>query len=186
MKQVIERINQAQADVIVAGSGSLPSLIASASNTTSEQEGSLFNADQPMKNVTAGGLGVSWLVDFFGQYRRAKESASASLDAAYASVDIQRLAFRNPASPGFPEPVAEPGSIWRSGSPNRTRTIRQNWVAASLNTGGRPLRPTFGAGHVMSRSSQISREPRRFRASLQLLQSVVRERAGAGPVISDR
>lgn len=93
VQQAIERINQAQADVIVAGSGALPSLIASASNTTSEQKGSLFNADQPMKNITAGGLGVSWLVDFFGQYRRAKESASASLDAAYADINIQRLAF---------------------------------------------------------------------------------------------
>jgi len=56
--------------------------------------------------------------------------------------------------------------VWRSGSPNRTFTIKQNWTAASLNTGGRPLAPTFGANHVMSLSNQISREPRRFRASL--------------------
>ncbi len=26
----------------------------------------------------------------------------------------------------------------------RTVTIKQNWIAASLNTGGRPLCPTFG------------------------------------------
>ncbi|MFU0507843.1 efflux transporter outer membrane subunit [Pseudaminobacter sp. NGMCC 1.201702] len=93
VQQAIERINQAQADVIIAGAGSLPSLIASASNTTRQQKGSLFNADQPVQNDSSGGLRVSWLIDLFGQYRRAKESASASLDAAYASVDIQRLAF---------------------------------------------------------------------------------------------
>lgn len=93
VQQAIERVNKAQADVIIAGSAALPSLIASASNITGEQKGSLFNADQPMKNVTAGGLGVSWLVDFFGQYRREKESASASLDATYADINIQRLAF---------------------------------------------------------------------------------------------
>ncbi len=93
VQQAVERINQAQADVVVAGAGSLPSLMASASNTTSQQKGSLFNADQPVQNVSSGGLGVSWLIDLFGQYRRAKESASASLDVAYARVDIQRLAF---------------------------------------------------------------------------------------------
>jgi len=56
--------------------------------------------------------------------------------------------------------------VWRSGSPNRTFTIKQNWTDASLNTGGRPLPQAFGASHVMSLSNQISREPRRFRASL--------------------
>lgn len=36
VQQAVERINQAQAEVVVAGAGSLPSLMASASNTTSQ------------------------------------------------------------------------------------------------------------------------------------------------------
>lgn len=91
--QAAERINQAQSDVIVAGAGSLPNLLASASHTTRQSKGSLPNSDTPVQNVTEGGLDVSWLVDLFGQYRRAKESATASLDASYATIDVQRLAF---------------------------------------------------------------------------------------------
>jgi multidrug efflux system outer membrane protein len=89
--QAIERINQAEANVVVAGAGSLPSLTASADHTTSGGNGSFSNAGDTATNTSSGGLSISWLLDLFGQYRRAKESASASLDAAYASVDVQRL-----------------------------------------------------------------------------------------------
>ncbi|WP_086998453.1 efflux transporter outer membrane subunit, partial [Rhizobium sullae] len=44
-------------------------------------------------NTTGGDANVSWLLDLFGQYRRSKESALASLDSAYASADVARLAF---------------------------------------------------------------------------------------------
>lgn len=53
-------------------------------------------------------------------------------------------------------------------------TIRQNWIAPSLNTGGRPLLPALGARHTISLSSQISSDPRCFRASLYDFQFVVR------------
>ncbi|MDQ0564490.1 multidrug efflux system outer membrane protein, partial [Rhizobium mesoamericanum] len=42
-------------------------------------------------NTSAGEANVSWLLDLFGQYRRAKESAQASLDAAYSSADVAKL-----------------------------------------------------------------------------------------------
>jgi multidrug efflux system outer membrane protein len=87
--QALERINQAQSQIIVAGAGALPSLTASADHGISETKGSL--RDVPVTNTTSGGLSVSWLLDLFGQYRRSQESASASLDAAYATVDVQRL-----------------------------------------------------------------------------------------------
>ena len=44
--------------------------------------------------------------------------------------------------------------------------IRQNWMAASEKTGGRPGLPAFGASQSMSRSSQTSSDPRRSSASL--------------------
>ena len=53
-------------------------------------------------------------------------------------------AGNHPASPGFLEPLAERGAIRRRGRPNSTFTMRQNCTAASLNTGGRPGRPTLG------------------------------------------
>lgn len=87
--QALERINQAEANVVAAGAGSLPSLTASGQHTTSQTKGSY--RDVPVTNASSGGLSVSWLLDLFGQYRRAKESANASLDAAYSNVDTQRL-----------------------------------------------------------------------------------------------
>lgn len=87
--QAIERINQAQAQVIAEGAGGLPSLTAQGQHQISETKGSY--RDTPVTNVSSGGLSVSWFLDLFGRYRRATESANASLDAAYSTVDVQRL-----------------------------------------------------------------------------------------------
>lgn len=87
--QAIERINQAEAQVISAGAGSLPSLTAQGQHTTSQTKGSY--RDVPVTNASSGSLSVSWLLDLFGRYQRSKESANASLDAAYSTVDVQRL-----------------------------------------------------------------------------------------------
>lgn len=66
------------------------------------------------------------------------------------------------------------------GSLNRTLIVRQNWIAASENTAGRPGLPSGGASQVISLSSQISNEPRLRSAAVQLDQFVVRWRAGDG------
>ncbi|WP_288426972.1 efflux transporter outer membrane subunit [uncultured Agrobacterium sp.] len=89
--QAVERINQAAAQVTSAGAGSLPSLTASGSHTISQTKGSFPTVDTTVRNTSAGGLDASWLLDLFGQYRRAKENANASLDAAYSTADVQRL-----------------------------------------------------------------------------------------------
>lgn len=47
-----------------------------------------------------------------------------------------------------------------SGNLNRTLIVRQNWIAASENTAGRPGLPSGGASQVISLSSQTSNEPR--------------------------
>ncbi|MFS8115763.1 efflux transporter outer membrane subunit [Rhizobium jaguaris] len=92
IQQSLERINQAQAQVVTAGAGGLPSLLASGANTTSGEKGKLRTQTET-RNTTSGDLTASWLLDLWGQYRRATESANASLDAAYSTVDVQRLAF---------------------------------------------------------------------------------------------
>jgi hypothetical protein len=46
------------------------------------------------------------------------------------------------------------------GSMNSTLMVRQNWIAASENTAGRPGLLSGGASPVISLSSQINSEPR--------------------------
>ena len=90
--QSLERINSAQENVVVAGAGSLPSLLLSGSHTTSGQMGNLRQQTET-QNTTGSDIGVSWLLDLFGQYRRAREGAVAAVDSAYATVDVSRLTF---------------------------------------------------------------------------------------------
>ena len=92
IQQSLERINQAEAAVVTAGAGGLPSLTVTGDHTTSGQKGSLRTQTET-RNITGGGASVSWLLDLWGQYRRARESANASLDAAYSTVDVQRLTY---------------------------------------------------------------------------------------------
>ncbi|MBY2991175.1 efflux transporter outer membrane subunit [Rhizobium leguminosarum] len=80
--QALERINSASANVTVAAAGGLPSLDVGASHTVSGTT-----------NETGGEASLSWLLDIFGQYRRSKESAIASLGAAYATADNAKLTF---------------------------------------------------------------------------------------------
>lgn len=92
VQQALERINSATSNVTVAGAGALPSLIAGAANTTSGQAGNL-RTQFDTENSTSGQASLSWLLDFFGEFRRSKESALASLDAANALADASKLAF---------------------------------------------------------------------------------------------
>lgn len=93
--QAIERITSAEANFEAADSGAFPQLNVSADHQVSRTNGTgaLVTRDSDTTNTTSGTLGVSWLIDLFGQYRRSKESAKASLDAAYASADVARLTF---------------------------------------------------------------------------------------------
>jgi multidrug efflux system outer membrane protein len=93
--QALERINQAQAAVVTAGAGSLPSLDLSSQAGRSGSSslggnGGDLAATSPRTSVS-GGLSSSWFLDLFGLYRRSREAALANLDAAYASVDVARL-----------------------------------------------------------------------------------------------
>lgn len=89
--QALELINAAQANVIVSAAGALPAVDLGASGTVSGSNGSFSSS--PTRSVAGADLGISWLLDLFGEYRRAKESAVASLDSAYAGADVAKLAF---------------------------------------------------------------------------------------------
>ncbi len=90
--QAIEQTNAAAGDVIVAGAAGLPALNVGASHTVSGQMGGL-RTQHSAQNTSAGDTNVSWLLDLWGQYRRARQGALAELDAAYETVDVQRLAY---------------------------------------------------------------------------------------------
>lgn len=89
--QAMERIEQARANVVTSGAGGLPSLTAGASEKGSKTNGGYNSSRESW--TSAGELSVSWLVDIWGQYHRARQSAKASLDEAYASVDTSRLTY---------------------------------------------------------------------------------------------
>ena len=97
VQQALERINQARANVTIAGAGALPSLNGSSSASVQGQDGSLLRRqsgrDHSETKTASNALAGSWLLDLFGQYRRSVESANASLDAAYDNVGAARLAY---------------------------------------------------------------------------------------------
>ncbi|KQV34993.1 MULTISPECIES: efflux transporter outer membrane subunit [unclassified Rhizobium] len=99
VQQSLERIVEARANVIVAASGGLPQINAGGAATAQGTDGSylrrtsLGTTDHNETKTLNAGADVSWLLDFFGQYRRAKESAEASLDASYDDVNVARLAY---------------------------------------------------------------------------------------------
>lgn len=88
----IEAINAAQSDVVVAGSGGLPNLALGVDQTVHGESGGLRTTASTI-STTRGAATSSWLLDFFGQYRRAREGALDTLDAAFATVDVRRLAY---------------------------------------------------------------------------------------------
>ncbi|MDM9629833.1 TolC family protein, partial [Rhizobium sp. S152] len=92
VQQALERINAAASNVTVAGAGSLPSLTVGAGHTLSGSTGK-GRTFKGAENTTSGDVGISWLLDLFGQYRRSKESAQASLDAAYSTADVAKLTY---------------------------------------------------------------------------------------------
>ncbi|MBD9373381.1 efflux transporter outer membrane subunit [Rhizobium sp. ARZ01] len=93
----LERITEAQANVVLAGAGAWPLISANGAATVQGTDGTLLKrqngtSHEQSKNLNAG-LGASWLLDLFGQYARARESANASLDASYDDVNVARLAY---------------------------------------------------------------------------------------------
>lgn len=94
--QALERINQAEANVVQAAAGGFPSLDFSAQaerSGTKDIGGPVSSPSPGAQTRVAGGPSASWFLDLFGRFRRSKEAALANLDAAYAGVDVARLSL---------------------------------------------------------------------------------------------
>ncbi|WP_425624505.1 efflux transporter outer membrane subunit [Agrobacterium radiobacter] len=152
--QAIERINQAEAQVISAGAGSLPSLTAQGQHTTSQTKGSY--RDVPVTNASSGSLSVSWLLDLFGRYQRSKESANASLDAAYSTVDVQRLTLISAVTAAYIDVryYQERLAIARQNLSSRRETLDLTKLQLEAGAGSR-LDVVQSEGLVNSTLSQI-------------------------------
>lgn len=85
VRQAVERIEEAQANVGVASAGLFPTITAS---------GGLRRGDTDGDGTYSKGystLTASWMVDLFGKQRASKRAAEAKLDAAYLTADVARL-----------------------------------------------------------------------------------------------
>lgn len=91
IQQALERITSAEASLAAADAGAQPGLTGSASETVSGSEGTF--SSQATRGTSSAGLSLNWLLDFWGQYKREKESAKASLESAQAAADAAKLAY---------------------------------------------------------------------------------------------
>ncbi|MBQ3666737.1 MAG: efflux transporter outer membrane subunit [Elusimicrobiaceae bacterium] len=87
LQAAIARVDQARAEVTIAGANQLPTL--SAVGTTGRQG----NAQGSGESTSRVGLTASFELDLWGKYRRMKESARAQLLATEAARDTVKLAL---------------------------------------------------------------------------------------------
>ena len=150
----LERISEAQANVVLAGAGAWPQINANGAATAEGQDGTLLqrqaagaSSHTQSKNLNAG-LGASWLLDLFGQYARARESANASLDAAYDNVNVARLAYLSNLATTyisarfFQEAIRACDRILKDNPDDvDARLVRANAYLSMANDGEGPPRP---------------------------------------------
>lgn len=87
LQAAIARVDQARADVAIAGADQLPTV---SGGLSSGREG---NAAGSGESTSRAGLSASFELDLWGKYRRAKESARAQLLATEAARDTVKLAL---------------------------------------------------------------------------------------------
>ena len=85
LQAAIARVDQARAEVTIAGANQLPSL--SAGGTTGREGNSAGSGEVQSR----AGLSASFELDLWGKYRRMKESARAQLLATEAARDTVKL-----------------------------------------------------------------------------------------------
>lgn len=94
------------------------------------------------------------------QVQRTVRTAIRDLDGQGLLPAAQRGKVRpGPVQASQAQQAGHHSSGLRNGNLNRTLTVKQNCMAASENTAGRPGRPSRGARQVMSLSTQMSRDP---------------------------
>jgi multidrug efflux system outer membrane protein len=83
--QAIERAREARASAKATGAQGLPEVDASGSSEASGTD------DITMSETATGQVAAGWEIDLFGKYRRSRESARATLEAAQEDLNAARL-----------------------------------------------------------------------------------------------
>lgn len=171
--QAIERITVAEASLITAGAGSLPSLTGSAAETLSGQTGEQRQT-KGATSASAGGLSASWVLDLWGQYRRAKESAQATLDGAYATADVARLTYLSSVVDAYIDAryYQERLSIARKNLASRRETLDLTKLQLEAGAASR-LDVVQSEGLVNSTLAEIPGYEKNFRLSAHTLATLL-------------
>lgn len=125
--QALERINQAEANVISQTAGAYPAVNLTGSDTVSGAGGDISSpGGRKTTNNATGSIPVSWYLDLFGLYRRAGEAAKDQLDAAYASADVAKLTLISSLTDAYigARLYQERLAIARSNLQSRQETLR--------------------------------------------------------------
>ncbi len=165
--QAMELIEQARQNAVSSGSSLFPTISGSGSADSS------FGTTGHVKQASAT-LSVSWILDLFGQYRRSRESALASVDAAYAGADVARLTLISDLVSHYVDAryYQELQAILQGELKARRDTLRltQIRLKAGVSSG---LDVAQAEGLVSSTSSQIPIYETRYRESVHRMSTLI-------------
>ncbi|MTH35529.1 efflux transporter outer membrane subunit [Paracoccus limosus] len=113
-------IREAQANARMVGANDLPQATLSGAANRGDSNGTGVISDS-----TSGTLGVSWLIDIFGQNRAARAGASAQVDAAYFSAEVARLTVASAIAQAYVDAryYQEAVALTRQSLESRKRTL---------------------------------------------------------------
>ncbi|WP_423212343.1 efflux transporter outer membrane subunit [Paracoccus yeei] len=114
-------IREAQANARLVGANDIPqvTLEGAASRGDSQGTGTVLDS-------SSGTLGVSWLIDLFGQNRAARQGAAAQLDSAYLSAEVARLTVASAIAQAYIDAryYQQAAALTRQSLESRQRTLR--------------------------------------------------------------
>lgn len=120
VQTAVSVIREAQANARLVGANDLPQATVSGAANRGDSEGTGIVSD-----TTSATLGVSWLIDIFGQNRAARQGAAAQLDAAYSSAEVARLTVASAIASAYVDAryYQEALALTRQSLESRKRTL---------------------------------------------------------------
>ncbi|UFS67116.1 MULTISPECIES: efflux transporter outer membrane subunit [Paracoccus] len=118
VQTAVATIREAQANARLVGASDLPQVEAQGAAARNRSETGIVES-------SSATLGVSWLVDLFGQNRAARQGASARLDAAYLSAEVARLTVASAIASAYVDAryYQEALALTRQSLTSRKRTL---------------------------------------------------------------
>ncbi|MFJ1293837.1 TolC family protein, partial [Paracoccus yeei] len=120
VQTAVSVIREAQANARLVGANDLPQATVSGAANRGDSEGTGIVSD-----TTSATLGVSWLIDIFGQNRAARQGAAAQLDGAYSSAEVARLTVASAIASAYVDAryYQEALALTRQSLESRKRTL---------------------------------------------------------------